>query len=91
MMGRLKGFLRDLFMGPNNSFWDLGRILAFVSTLAMLGAQVWNIHLGLPIDLGPAGLGGGLAAVITAAAVLILAKDRAAGAAAAGKVQGGGQ
>jgi hypothetical protein len=33
--------------------------------------------LGLPIELGPTGFGGGLAAVITASAALIYAKDKA--------------
>ena len=53
------GFIIDLFKGPNNEAWDLGRIVAGVGVLMMLGGQVWNILLGLPLELGPTGLGGG--------------------------------
>lgn len=67
--------LRDLFFGPGNVYLDLGRILATITALALICAQAWNIYLGKEIDLGPSGLGGGLAAVLTAAAALIAAKD----------------
>lgn len=67
--------LKDLFYGPANAYLDLGRILAALTSLALIGAQLWNIYLGKEIDLGPSGLGGGLAAVLTAAAALIAAKD----------------
>lgn len=70
-------FLKDLFYGHENKAAELGRILAFVGTLMMLGGQVWNIMLGLPIELGPTGLGGGLAAFYGACAAFIYAKDRA--------------
>jgi hypothetical protein len=70
-------FLRDLFAGPENSYWDLGRILGSVAFLSMIGGAVWNIMLGRPIDLGPTGFGGGLAAVVGATAALVYAKDRA--------------
>lgn len=70
-------FLRDLLKGPDNLYWDLGRILALVSAVAMVAAAVWNTLLGLPIELGPTGLGGGLAAVLGGCAALIYAKDRA--------------
>lgn len=73
----MKKFLKDLFYGPGNVSADLGRILGAVGVLMMLGGQVWNIALGLPLELGPAGLGGGLAAVIGAVAALVYAKDRA--------------
>jgi hypothetical protein len=76
-MKRLSKFFRDLFYGPGNENADLGRIVGFVGVLMMLGGQVWNMLLGLPLELGPTGLGGGLAAVIGAAAALIYAKDRA--------------
>lgn len=69
--------LKDLFMGINNVSWDLGRIVGALGIAMMLGGQVWNILLGLPIELGPTGLGGGLAAVLGGAAALIYAKDRA--------------
>lgn len=73
----LSKIFRDLFYGPGNEAADLGRIIGALGVLMMLGGQVWNILLGLPVELGPTGLGGGLAAVIGAAAALVYAKDRA--------------
>lgn len=70
-------FLRDLLAGPGNEHWDLGRILAFFSSLTMIAGAVWNVALGLPLELGPTGLGGGFAAVLGGCAALIYAKDRA--------------
>lgn len=70
-------FLRDLFMNVGNANWDLGRIGAAFAVLMMFAAAVWNVLLGLPIELGPTGLGGGLAAVLGGAAAWIYAKDRA--------------
>lgn len=70
---------KDLFYGPGNVYLDLGRILATATAAALIGAQFWNIYLGKEIDLGPGGLGGGLAALITAIAALIAAKDIAHG------------
>lgn len=75
MIGK-PGFIRDLFMGPNNAYWDLGRILSFAAGAAMLAAQAWNIRLGIPIDL--AALGTGFGAILVGAAGLIFVKDRAA-------------
>jgi hypothetical protein len=69
--------IKDLFYGPGNLAADLGRIVGALAVAMMLGGQVWNIMLGLPIELGPTGLGGGLAAVLGGAAALIYAKDRA--------------
>ncbi|HEY8593324.1 MAG TPA: hypothetical protein VIL42_10745 [Sphingomicrobium sp.] len=69
--------LRDLFMGVGNEHWDIGRIGGALSVLAMFGGAGWNISLGLPIELGPTGFGGGLAAVLGGAAAWIYAKDRA--------------
>ncbi len=66
---------KDLFYGPGNKHLDLGRIVGAVGVGMMLGGEVWNAYCGKPIDLGPGGLGGGLAAVIGAVAVLIAAKD----------------
>lgn len=68
-------FFADLWKGPGNAYWDLGRIAATISILSLIGGQLWNIHLGKEIDLGPGGFGGGLAALVTACAVLIAAKD----------------
>lgn len=82
-------FIRDLFKGPANAYWDLARIGSTIAVLAMLAGQGWNIYLGLPIELGPTGLGGGLAAVLTASAGFVWAKDRGTVVPPAG--QGGGQ
>jgi hypothetical protein len=70
-----KGFIRDLFMGPNNEHWDLGRIIAGFTNLAMVLSIAWNISLGLPLDVDKIGIG--VAAVLGACAALIYAKDRA--------------
>jgi hypothetical protein len=43
----------------------------------MVGAEIWNMHLHLPIDLGPTGLGGAMAGILTAA-VVYMYKDRQA-------------
>ncbi len=67
--------LKDLFAGPGNKYWDLGRIVSAFSVVTLIGATIWNMHLRQPIDIGPSGLGGGLAALLTAAGVLIAAKD----------------
>lgn len=67
--------LKDLFYGPGNRYLDLGRVVGFVAALAIICAALWNMWLGEPIELGPAGLGGGLAAVVGAIAGLIAAKD----------------
>lgn len=69
--------IKDLFKGPGNLAWDLGRFVAFGAGLAMLAGQAWNIYLGLPVELGPTGLGGGLGAVMAGQAALIFAKDKA--------------
>lgn len=68
--------IKDWLKGPGNLWWDLGRGLALFGALMMLGGQVWNMWLGLPIELGPTGLGGGLAALYTASAGFIWAKDK---------------
>lgn len=70
-------FIRDLFKGPDNEYWDIGRIGGALAILSMFLGAAWNISLGLPIELGPTGFGGGLAAVCTAVAAWIYAKDRA--------------
>lgn len=70
-----EGILADLFCGPGNFHWDLGRKVVAFCFLAMGVGLVWNIIAGQPVDLGPAGLGGGLAAVLGSAAALIAAKD----------------
>ncbi|HYC66039.1 MAG TPA: hypothetical protein VEC14_15015 [Reyranellaceae bacterium] len=67
-------FVEDLLKGPGNVYWDTGRCLAVLGAAMMLGGQIWNVKLKQPIDLGPAGLGGGLGAFLTAAAVFLAAK-----------------
>jgi hypothetical protein len=58
--------LKDLFYGPGNTKLDNGRVAALIA-LCMMVAGVWhNVRLEQAIDLGPAGLGGGLAAVLAA-------------------------
>jgi hypothetical protein len=69
--------VRDLLFGPGNEHLELGRVLAALGGAMMAGAAGWNVSLGLPIDLGPTGLGGGLGAVFAGAAGLIWAKNRA--------------
>lgn len=75
LIGKCASRLRDLFFGPGNVYLDLGRVLSTIMAVALIGAQLWNMWLGKEVDLGPGGLGGGLAAVLTAAAALIAAKD----------------
>lgn len=67
--------LKDLFYGPGNSNLDHGRVTAFLSFATIVAGLVHNIRLGQPIDLGPAGLPGGLALVL-GALVVYLYKDR---------------
>lgn len=69
--------IKDLFKNPGNLAWDLARFIATGGGLLMVAAQAWNMHLGLPIELGPTGLGGGLGAVMAGQAALIFAKDKA--------------
>lgn len=70
-------WLKDLFYGPGNQHLDLARVVGGLAPSTLVAAAAWNVYLGLPIDLGPAGFGGGFAAVLTAAAALIYAKDKA--------------
>lgn len=69
--------LRDLFAGPGNASWDLGRIIGTLAFLSVLAALAYTMAMGLPVDLGVTGFPGGLAAVITAIAAFIAAKDYA--------------
>jgi hypothetical protein len=77
MEGKFVRFWKDLFYGPGNENADIGRILAFFSVLVTFTGAVWNVLLGLPLELGPTGFPGGLALVLGGAAALIYAKDRA--------------
>lgn len=73
----MKRFLRGLFYGPGNTDPDIGRIGGSLAILSMFLGAGWNVSLGLPLELGPAGFGGGLAAVCTAVGAWIYVKDRA--------------
>lgn len=73
----MKKFLKGLFYGPGNLDPDIGRIVGTLAVFSMFAGAGWNISLGLPIELGPTGFGGGLAAVCTGVAAWIYAKDRA--------------
>lgn len=68
---------RGLWYGPGNLDPDLARVGASFALLLMAVGMGWNMSLGLPLELGPTGFGGGLAAVCTAVAAWIYAKDRA--------------
>lgn len=74
----LSARLKDLFYTPGNLHLDHGRVAAFLCGAMMLAATVSNMLLRQPIDLGPAGLGGGLAALL-GAAVIYMFKDRQKG------------
>jgi len=67
-------FLKDLFYSTDNLGADLARFLAFAAAAAELIATYHNMRLGKDIDLGPGGLGGGLAAILTASAGFMAAK-----------------
>lgn len=69
--------LKDLLKGPGNLAWDLGRVAVGSGVVLMVVSVVWNISLGLPIELGPTGFLGGMGAFFGGCAALIYAKDRA--------------
>lgn len=66
-------FIKDLFKGNNNEFWDLGRILAFIAFVPVAAAVAYNAYKGFELDV--AGIGAGIAAVVGAGAALIAAKQ----------------
>jgi hypothetical protein len=66
---------KDLWYGPGNDHLDSGRVLAWIAVTSLIAGQVQDIYLRQPIDLGPGGLGGGLAAVVGALGVYLF-KDR---------------
>jgi hypothetical protein len=67
--------LKDLWYGPDNNHLDSGRVLAWIAIWSLIAGQAHDIYLKQPIDLGPGGLGGGLAAVVGALGVYLF-KDR---------------
>lgn len=73
--------LKDLFYDPTNTKLDSGRVLGWIAALNLLGAALWNAHLGKPFDLGVTGFPGGLSAVLGALAIYIINdRKRSAGA-----------
>jgi hypothetical protein len=74
LFGWIGDRLKDLFYGDSNLHLELNRAFAGLAGFLMLAGMLWDIHKGQPIDLGPGGLGGGLAAVITASGLAISAK-----------------
>lgn len=71
--------LKDLFYGPGNNHLDYGRLGAMIAFGSLIAAQIHNMHLKQPIDLGPAGLGGGLAAVLGALQFYLFKERQRAG------------
>lgn len=68
--------LRDLFMGPGNQAWDLGRFMACGGFLSLVGAQFHALYLGQTLDVFQ--FGGAIAAVLGGAGALIALKDKSA-------------
>lgn len=66
--------VRDLLMGPGNSYWDQARVGAALAMAAILASVAWNMLLGLPIDIDKAGIG--IGAILTGSAAWVYAKDR---------------
>lgn len=67
------GLLADLFCGPGNLGWELGRIMGFLAFLPMVAALIHNIKLGEAIPLDA--LGTGIGAIYLGIAILIAGKD----------------
>jgi hypothetical protein len=63
--------LKDLLYTPGNDHLDVGRVTALGASALLTGAAIYNMTLHEPIDLGPGGLGGGLAGILTAAVIYI--------------------
>ncbi len=66
--------LKDVFYDTDNEHLDGARLAAYLAIFAELTAQKHNMNLHQPIDLGPAGLGGGLTGILGAAAAFLAAK-----------------
>lgn len=63
------GILADLFAGPGNLAWELGRILTFLAMLYVGVGLAWNIWKGEGVDL--AGLAAAVGAVLTGGAAYV--------------------
>jgi hypothetical protein len=68
-------FFRDLFAGPGNAHWDLGRFMAAGSLVSLVAAQFHALVEGQELNIQDFGLA--LAAVLGGAGALIALKDRA--------------
>ena len=58
--------LKDLLYDPTNEHLDPGRCAAWVGIALVFLATIHNVHHKEPIDLGPTGIPGGLAALLGA-------------------------
>lgn len=47
--------LKDLFYDSTNQHLDNGRIVAALSMASLVGAMIWNMHLGKEINLAELG------------------------------------
>lgn len=48
---RLGKFPRDMFMGPNNLYWDYGRVILFAGNLVLFAGVGFNVfHLKEAFD-----------------------------------------
>lgn len=67
--------LQDLFKGPGNVGWDLGRVMSAFGIVSLVGAQFHAIFMGQALDISAFGVA--IAGVLGGAGALIALKDRA--------------
>lgn len=80
----MKQLVQDLFKGPGNNGWDLGRVLGAKAVLIFTGSFAYSVfEKGATIDWSNAGIG--FAAVLAGAGAFIGIKDTAAAKATAPK------
>lgn len=58
----IKERLKDIFYDATNAHLDIGRCLAYLALLSLVGSAGWNMHLGKEINLSE--YGAGLTAVL---------------------------
>lgn len=73
-MEALRKLWRDLFTGPNNRHYDLGRFGLGISLLGAVAFQGWALFQGQPFDAMV--FGTGCAAILGAGGFGIAQKDR---------------
>lgn len=66
--------LKDAFYSTDNLGLDLARVLVTLAVSGELAGEYHNVRLHQPLDLGPNGFGGGMAAILTAGAAYLVAK-----------------